>query len=162
MSIKITLGRLLGAVDSKAIANVSALVPPGSYHFRIAKLFDAIDREVTDFRKQNNALIKKFGVAEMRTEGNVSKLTGNISMVGATPENITAFNDAMAELLAMETSIPYEPVIWSKLGEEAQKKLTINDVRALGPLLVEDDAALAAANAAAPLAAIPLSSANKP
>jgi hypothetical protein len=138
MSIKITLGQLSTAASSQALAHTSALIPPGSYQFRAAKLLDAVEKELEGIRKQNNALIKKYGVAQTVEKDGKQVPTGNISMVDASPENVVAFNDAMTELLNSETTIPYEPIIWSKLGEEAQRKLTINDVRALGPLLVEE------------------------
>jgi hypothetical protein len=86
-----------------------------------------------NFQKQNNDLIKKHGIVDDK---------GQVSMIGAPTENVLAFNDAMSALVEEETTIPYEPIIWSKLGEDAHKKLTIADVRNLGTLLVEDETAI--------------------
>jgi len=61
-------------------------------------------------------------------------------MAGVSAENVEAFSLAMQELLNAETLIPYKPISFAKLGPEAQK-LTITDVRARGPLMVEDDEA---------------------
>jgi hypothetical protein len=138
MSIKITLRQLEIANQTKALAAVSDLVPPGGYHFRVAKLLNAVEADLNGLAKQKQALFKKYGKPGVDKDG---KDNGTLTLVGATPEQIMAFNDDMAALLDTETTIPYEPIIWSKLGEKAQEKLTINDVRALGALLVEDEAA---------------------
>lgn len=157
MSIKITLGQIVAAFESGAIANVSAVIPPGRYHFRVAKLIDAVERDYKDFGKQRQALFKKYGVPQMVVKDGKEVPTGNLTLLGATPENIQAFNDALLELIETETTIPYEPIIWTKLGEEAEKKITINDVRALGPLLIEEDPAAAPGPApTAPAAALPV------
>ena len=131
MSIKITLGHLMLAVQSQATARVAEMTPPGAYKFRVAKLLEAVDKEAADFRKQNNALIQKHGITDDQ---------GNPTMVGAPTMQVLAFNDAMQNLTEVEVVIPYEPIFWNKLGPDAQAKLTIGDVRNLGPLLVEDEA----------------------
>jgi hypothetical protein len=130
MSIKIVLSHLVAAVQSQALAHVSELIPPGGYAFRVAKLLDAVDREMTDYNKQQRALIMKYGVKDAAK--------GTVSMTGVSLEALEAFNKGMSDLLDAETTIPYEPIIYSKLGEEAQKKLSIRDVQALGALLVEE------------------------
>jgi hypothetical protein len=132
MSIKITLEHLARAVESQAIAHVSALIPLGGYQFRVAKLLDAVDSEYKGYAKQRNALVTKYGVPHV-----VEGKTVGTTMTGATPENILAFNDGLSSLLSEETLIPYEPIIYSKLGAEGEK-LSINDVRALGSLLIEE------------------------
>jgi hypothetical protein len=129
MSIKITLGRLATAVRSGAVNRLAELIPPGAYQFRVAKLIDAVEHEMEDYQKQERGLIMKYGVKD--------EAKNTVSMVGASTENAEAFNQAIAELTATETVIPYEPAVWGKLGDEAAKKLSINDVRTLGPLLVE-------------------------
>jgi hypothetical protein len=131
-SIQLTLGRLINAVQPGTLAKVSEQIPPGAYHFRVAKLLDAVDVEMTGYGKQQQALFKKYGIP-----GKGDKGQDILTLVGAPPEDIVAFNDAMGALLAVEVMIPYEPIIWEKLGEEAQKVLSIQDVRVLGPLLVE-------------------------
>jgi hypothetical protein len=131
-SIKLTLGALVTAVQSGTLAKVAGLILPGAYNFRVAKLLDAVDAEMTGYSKQQQALFKKHGVP-----GKGDKGQDILTLVGATPENIVAFNDAMGALLAVEVMIPYEPIIWEKLGEDAHKVLSIQDVRVLGPLLVE-------------------------
>ena len=130
MSIKTTLNQLVLAMQSGALTRVSETIPPGGYHFRVAKLLAAIDADLTNYQKQNQALVRKHGKADEK---------GNISVTGVDAATLGKFNDAMADLLAQEVTIPYEPVIWSKLGEEAQKKLTIRDVHAMGPLMVETE-----------------------
>jgi hypothetical protein len=178
MSIKITLGQIVAAFDPpfpggpSAVGNVSALIPPGRYHFRVAKLIDAAQKDYQGYMKQRQELFKKYGVPQMMMKEGKEVPTGNLTLAGATPENIQAFNDALMSLLEEETTIPYEPIIYTKLGIDedekseipcphctkpvklppVQKGLSINDVRALGPLLVEDEAA-AAAVATAPAAA---------
>jgi hypothetical protein len=146
MAIKIVLSHLVAAVQSQALAHLSELIPPGGYAFRVAKLLDAVDREMADYNKQQRALITKYGVRD--------SAKNTISMAEATVENIEAFNKGMAELLDSEVTIPYEPIIYSKLGEEAQKKLSIRDVQALGPLLVEELPGAEPAPAAPPLKAV--------
>jgi hypothetical protein len=136
-SIKTTLAQIAKAVESRAIEHVSALVPPGAYQFRVAKLLDAVEREYNGFIKQRNALVRKYGVPQVVEKDGKQVPTGNIGLFGTTVENTIAYNDAMGTLLDEETTIPYEPIIWGKLGDEA-KKLTVGDVSALGPLLVED------------------------
>jgi hypothetical protein len=139
MSIKTTLNQLIVAADAKAIAHVNELVPPGGYKFRVAKLLDAVEREIAEYRKQNNELIRKYGIAEVEKDAEgKEKPTGNITLTGAPAENVMAFMTAVQELLLIEVTIPYEPIIFAKLGTDAQDKLTINDIRALGPLLVEE------------------------
>jgi hypothetical protein len=137
MSIKITLGALVHAVQSKTLAKVAEQILPGAYGFRVAKLLDAVDAEMTAYGKQNQALFKKYGRSDKDAKGQ-----DILTLAGTAPENFMAFNDAMNELLTAETTIPYEPILWSKLGEKAQQALTVQDVRLLGPLLVEDEAAL--------------------
>jgi len=131
MSIKTTLNQLVLAMQTGALNHVSEAIPPGGYAFRAAKLLTAVDVELTSYQKQNQALVRKFGKPDEK---------GNISIANATPEAQEAFGKAMTELLAQEVTIPYEPIIWSKLGEESTKKLTIRDVHALGPLMVETEA----------------------
>jgi hypothetical protein len=137
MSIKITLGALVHAVQSKTLAKVAEQILPGAYNFRVAKLLDAVDAEMAGYGKQQQALFKKYGLPGKSKDGQ-----DILTLAGATLENVTAFNDAMGELLASEVLIPYEPIIWTKLGEKAQQMISIQDVRILGPLLVEDEAAL--------------------
>lgn len=158
MSIKTTLGQIVIAFESGAVTNVSAIIPPGRYHFRVAKLLDAVERDFKDFGKQRQKLFQKYGVPQM-TVGKDGKevATGNLTLLGASLENITAFNEKLLELLETETTVPYEPIIWEKLGIDevekveiscphcskpvkapAAKGLTVNDVRALGPLLIEE------------------------
>lgn len=127
--IKTTLGQLYAADQRKALTKVAEIIPPGGYHFRVAKLLDAVAKEIVGFNKQNQALVKKYGVVHE---------DGSIGMAGASVENIEAFNNGIHELLELEVQIPYEPIIWAKLGEEAQKKLSIGDVQLLGPLMVEE------------------------
>jgi hypothetical protein len=126
--IKTTLGQLMAANQEKALAKVAEAIPPGGYHFCVAKLLDAVYKEIAGFNKQNQALVRKYGVV---------REDASISMVGASGENIEAFNDGIRELLELEVQIPYEPIVWAKLGEEAQKKLSVGDVQVLGPLLIE-------------------------
>ncbi len=129
MSIKTTLGQLVAAANSQALAHVSACSPPGRYKFFAAKLVDAVDAELTGYNKQHNELIKKYGV----------KTDKGITMAGASPENLEAFFAAETELTATEILVPYQPLEYAKLGPEAEKLLTVNDIRALGPLLVEGE-----------------------
>ena len=151
MSIKTTLGQLKNANDARALAKVSDLIPPGSYKFRVAKLIDAVEADLKGLHKQHVDLLKKYGVPGKDASGQAM-----LTVVGAAPENIEAFNDAFGKLLETETLVPYEPILWSKLGTDAQEKLTVGDVRALGPLLVEDDAAPAPGAPVAPvLASVP-------
>jgi hypothetical protein len=131
-SIKLPLGALVTAVQSGTLAKVAGLILPGAYNFRIAKLLDAVDVEMTGYGKQQQALFKKYGIP-----GKGDKGQDILTLVGAPPEDIVAFNDAMGALLAVEVMIPYEPIIWEKLGPKAHETLTIQDVRVLGPLLVE-------------------------
>jgi hypothetical protein len=138
--MKIGLNRLVFAVETKILAKVGDLIPPGGYLFRAAKFLNAVEREYGDYVKQRNALIVKYGVDGKDVNGRATK-----TLAGASPENIAAYSDAMSALLDVETTIPYEPIIFAKLGPEAQTKLSINDVRALGSLIVEDEAALTAA-----------------
>jgi hypothetical protein len=157
MSIKTTLGQLVTANESNALGNVSGLLPPGSYHFRVAKLIDAVDRELRDYTKQRNVLIKKYGVPVLVEKDGQQVPNGDITLKGASIDNTLAFNTALGELLALEVTIPYEPIIWAKLGLDKPAEgpcphcgkpvkttpnLSINDVRLLGPLLVEDETAL--------------------
>jgi hypothetical protein len=130
--MQLPLGTLVTAVQSGTLAKVAGLILPGAYNFRVAKLLDAVDAEMAGYGKQQQALFKKYGIP-----GKGDKGQDILTLVGATPENVVAFNDAMGALLAVEVMIPYEPIIWEKLGEEAQKVLSIQDVRVLGPLLVE-------------------------
>jgi hypothetical protein len=139
MPINIALNQLVHAVQSGTLAKVAEQIPPGAYHFRVAKLLDAVDAEIAGYNKQHQALFKKYGIPGKNDKGQ-----DILTLIGVAPEASVAFNDAMNELLAAETTIPYEPIIWSKLGEKAQQALSIQDVRALGPLLVEDEAALTA------------------
>jgi hypothetical protein len=132
MSIKITLGQLVNAVRSGTLAKVAEQILPGAYNFRVAKLLDAVDAEMAGYGKQHQALFKKYGKPAKDDKGQ-----DILSLAGVEPEIIMAFNDAMSELLAAETTIPYEPILWEKLGDKAQQALTIQDVRVLGPLLVE-------------------------
>jgi uncharacterized protein YbaA (DUF1428 family) len=153
MSIKTTLAQVVVAFESGTVNNVCGVIPPGSYHFRVAKLVDAAEHDYKDYLKQKQALFKKYGVPQTVEKDGKQVPTGNLTLIGATPENIMAFNDAMSALLDTETTIPYEPIIWSKLGDEAQKKLTVSDVRIMGPLLVEElEGAPAAASAPSPVA----------
>lgn len=131
MSIKTTLGQLLAANDSGALKQIAETIPPGGYQFRVAKLLDFVEREILGFRKQNEALVKKYSTPDDK---------GNYTMIGASVENVQAFNAGMQELVDEEVIIPYEPILWAKLGEGGQSKLSIAHVRALGPLLVESDA----------------------
>jgi hypothetical protein len=142
MSIKIALGRLVSTVRSGATAKVSEQIPPGAYRFRVAKLLDFVNREFDDYVKQERELVLKYGVKDAEKN--------TVSMKDATPENIREFNKAIGELAEAEISIPYEPIIFSKLGQAAQDVLTIAHVQLLGPLLVEDEAALTAPVEAAP------------
>jgi hypothetical protein len=130
MSIKTTLSKLILAANSQALAHVSACIPPGRYKFFAAKLIDAVQAELDGYNKQHNELIKKHGVPGEK---------GTITLAGATPENVEAFFTAENELTATEVTIPYQPIEYVKLGKEADEKLTINDIRAMGPLLVEGD-----------------------
>ena len=130
MSIKTTLNHLVLAMQSQALNHISEAIPPGGYHFRVAKLLAAIDVELTNYQKQNQALVRKYGKPDEK---------GNISVIGIDVAALDTFNAAMTDLLAQDVTIPYEPIIWSKLGEEAQKKLTIRDVHALGALMVETE-----------------------
>jgi hypothetical protein len=158
MSIKTTLGQIVTAFESGAIANVSAIIPPGRYHFRVAKLLDAAERDFKDFGKQRQKLFQKYGVPQTMLKDGKEVPTGNLTLVGASLENVEAFNEKLLELLETETTIPYEPIAWTKLGIDesekteipcphcnkpvklpAAKGLTVNDVRALGPLLVEEE-----------------------
>lgn len=148
MSIKIPLSQLAVAQQAQALAHIDALVPPGAYKFRVAKLLNAVEHELTEYTKQQRALVLKLGVAQKDAKG---KPTGGFSMAGASPENLEAFGKAMEELLNTETLIPYEPIVWSRLGEEAQAKLSVGDIRALGPLLTDDSDA---APPAPPLASV--------
>ena len=143
MSIKLTLGRLVGAVRSGTTAKVAEQIPPGAYRFRVAKLLDFVNREFEDYSKQERELVIKYGVKD------VEKNT--VSMKDATQENAQAFNAELEKLVAVEVSIPYEPIIFSKLGQAAQDALTIAHVQILGPLLVEDEAALTAAPEPTPI-----------
>jgi hypothetical protein len=131
-STQLTLGTLDAIVRSGLLAKIAGLILPGAYNFRVAKLFDAVDVEMTAFGKQQQALFRKYGIP-----GKSDKGQDILTLVGAPPEDIVAFNDAMGALLAVEVMIPYEPIIWEKLGEDAHKVLSIQDVRVLGPLLVE-------------------------
>jgi hypothetical protein len=144
MSIKLTLGALVHAVQSKTLAKVAEQILPGAYNFRVAKLLDAVDAEMAGYGKQQQALFKKYGLPGKGENGQ-----DILTLAGATPENVAAFGNAMSELMDAEILIPYEPIIWTKLGDKAQAALTIQDVRILGPLLVEDDAALAPVKAPA-------------
>jgi hypothetical protein len=130
MSIKLKLRQLVLAMQSQALTHVAEAIPPGGYHFRVSKLLSAVDVELTNYQKQNQALVRKYGKPDEK---------GNINVAEAEFEAQEAFNLAMAELGNQDVVIPYEPIIWSKLGEEAQKKLTIRDVHALGALLVETE-----------------------
>jgi hypothetical protein len=136
-SIKLTLGRLLNAIA--ALNKVADLIPPGAYFFRVAKLLDAVDAEVVGYNKQRTAIFKRYGIPGKGENGQET-----LTFIGAAPENVLAGSDALADLLNVETTIPCEPIIWTKLGEEAHKVLTIQNVRDLGPLMVEDEAALVA------------------
>jgi hypothetical protein len=131
-SLTVKLSRLVNAVQSGTLAKIAGLVPPGAYHFRMAKLLDAVDAEMASFQKQQQALFKKHGVPGKGEQGQ-----DILTMVGAKPEDLVAFNDGMGPLLDLDVLIPYEPIIWEKLGADAHKVLTIQDVRTLGPLLVE-------------------------
>lgn len=139
MPINITLGRLVLAVQSKAIEHVSALIPPGAYRFHVAKLIDAVEKEYQAWETQNNALVSKHGVPSKDAAGN-----DIITMNGTTPDVFDAFSSAARDLYAITVMLPYAPLVWSKFGPEGEK-LTINDVRALGPLLVESEEATAPA-----------------
>lgn len=136
MSIKITLAQLDRANTAGVFTRLSDLIPPGAYKFRVAKLLDAVDHELLAMNRQRQALFRKFGKPGKDADGNNN---GTLTVVGIEPEALMEFNDAISELLAAETTIPYEPVIWTKLGSEAQEKLSIGDVRLLGPLLNEED-----------------------
>lgn len=144
MSIKTTLGQLKNANDFRALSKVSDLIPPGSYKFRVAKLIDAVEADLKGLNKQHLELLKKFGVPGKDDKGNAVLTT-----TGASPENVEAFNNEFAKLLETETLVPYEPILWSKLGAAAQETLTVGDVRLLGPLLVDDTEILPPAAAAA-------------
>lgn len=131
MSIKTTLNQLVLAMQAGALNHIGEAIPPGGYAFRVAKLLAAVDVELTSYQKQNQALVRRYG--KLDEQGNVSVATASLDAQGD-------FSRAMTELLAQEVTIPYEPIIWSKLGEEAIKKITIRDVHALGLLLVETEA----------------------
>ena len=133
MSIKTTLGQLKIANDLKVLARVLDLVPPGAYKFRAAKLLDAVEADLKGVNKQHMELLKKYGVEGRDERGNKTLTT-----TGAKPEDVDTFNEEFDKLLESETTIPYEPILWSKLGAEAQEKLTVGDVLRLGPLLVDD------------------------
>jgi hypothetical protein len=155
MSIKITLGQIDRANTSGTLSKVSDLIPPGAYKFRVAKLLDAVERELQASNKQRQALFKKYGKPGKDDKG---KDNGTLTVVGIEPEALMAFNDALAALLVEETTIPYEPIIWGRLGPEAQEKLSVGDVRLLGPLLIEEDpnpAPAAAAPAPPALTSVP-------
>lgn len=136
-STKTTLAQIAKAVESQALVHVGTLVPPGAYKFRVAKLLDAVEREYGNYIKQRNDLVKKYGVPQLVEKDGKQVATGNISLLGASVENVLAFNDAMGALLDEVVPIPYEPIAWAKLGAEAEK-LTVADVSALGPLLIEE------------------------
>jgi hypothetical protein len=134
MSIKLKLEEVVKAVQSGALKRLAGYVVPGSYGFRAAKLISAAEREHQEFAQQNQALVRKYGVPEERD----GKPTGQITLAGASVETIKAFNDDLLALLNTETTIPYEPLVFSKLGPEVQTKLTVADIMALGPLLQDD------------------------
>jgi hypothetical protein len=130
---KTTLGKLKRCNDLGTLGKISELVPPGSYKFRVAKLIDAVEADLQGMHKQHTALLKKYGVPAKDDKGNAVLTT-----VGAPPANVEKFNEEFGKLLETETTIPYEPVLWSRLGKEAQDKLTVGDVRLMGVLLVDD------------------------
>lgn len=136
MPIKTTLEAIVRAVQSGALKHVASLVPPGRYGFRVAKLVDTIEREYQGYTKQHAALVRQYGVAQVDAEG---KPTGSISLVGASLENLAAFQKGHDELTATEVTLACDPIVFAKLGEKGEAELTIGDIVALGPLLLEDD-----------------------
>jgi hypothetical protein len=133
MSLKTTLGKLKRAYDLGVLGKITELIPPGSYKFRVAKLIDAVEDDLQGLHKQHRLLLEKYGIRSKDAEGNAVLTT-----VGAADDSVEKFNKAFEALLETETTIPYEPILWSKLGKEAQDKLTIGDVRLLGVLLADD------------------------
>jgi hypothetical protein len=128
--IKTSVCKLVGAMQCKALAHVAEAIPPGGYHFKLAKLLAAIDVELAEYQKQQQSLIRKFGAG----------LDGNtIAIDQWSPENKKNFNAAMTELLDVEITFSCEPIVWSRLGEDGQMKLTVGDILMLGDLIIETD-----------------------
>ena len=131
MSITTTLARLFYAVDTKAMESLISVVPPGRYKFQVASLFNLVSQNAQECQKQQHALIAKYGVLDEKTNMcDVSK---------ASQENQEAFTRAITELFNTEVTLDCNPILWSKLGEDADKKLSVKDVINLGPLLIDDE-----------------------
>jgi hypothetical protein len=129
-SIKSPLGKVVNAVSTGALGRILEQIPPSAYAFRVSKLVEAVEAEHVAFQKQNNALVRKHGVADPKF---------GHTMRDAPAGQIEAFNDGINELFAMEIMIPYEPIIWSKIPEAAQTKISASDMHVLrlAGLLVE-------------------------
>jgi hypothetical protein len=135
--IKTTLRQITIARDTQALLHLGEQVPPGGVHFKVARLLNAVDEALRGFEKERVELFKKYGVPEVVSKDGKTVKTGNLTLVGADPDNILAFNDKMGALIETEIELNVDPLAWSLLAE-CQGKLTINDVRALGPLLRDD------------------------
>lgn len=154
-SIKMTLRQIDMANKTQSLAAVGNLVPPGSYQFRVSKLIDFVEAELKRLHKQTSALYRKYGVLTKDEKG-----TNVYTLAGVDVAKVDEFNLELEKLLDEEISIPYEPIVYTRLGpgeisdqscphcqkqiQVPARKLTMHEVRFLGPLLVEDEAALVA------------------
>jgi hypothetical protein len=131
--IKIKLGQLVVANQTKALQHLGEQIPPGNVHFAAARLLNEIDDVLRCYETERRALFKRYGKPEMAD----GKPTGNLTLIGASPDDILAFNDAIDGLLTNDIELKSKPLRWSVLGA-AQERLTINDIRSLGALIEEE------------------------
>jgi hypothetical protein len=129
MPIKIKLGQLVSAVEAKAIEHFEACEPPWCHRFACAKLCAAVLEEYRRYSVLRDELVRKYGIEDKE------KHLITVSHPDNTPEKMQTFHDGLNALLGTEIDLAGEPLSAAQLGEKCT--LTIGDIRALGPLLVE-------------------------
>ncbi len=134
-TIETTLGALIEA--EPALRRLLAKPLPARVAYHLAKLGRMVREEVRHFEEQNQALIKELGAEREPTEAEKARnVPGPITEVKK--ENLPAFFERRAELLAVEVTLAWGPIALADLGA---MEIAGEDLEALDVLIVDAAAA---------------------
>ena len=134
MPIKIPLTKLVAAVESGALGRLEKARIPWKYRMTCAKLASVVVAEYQRFSKLRLEMVKKHNGKEIKPG------TFTVAHEGNPPEAVQAFTDDMQQLLDTPLDLEVAPLSIEKLGDDCD--LSVEDIRLLGPLLVETLASL--------------------
>lgn len=110
----------------RGLATITQISLPIRVSYRLSKLLNFCNEEMTIVEKSREGLIRKYGAENPDKPGELQ----------VSHENETKFREEFAQLLLEEVEFEFEPISISSFGEDV--KIAPAEIASLSKILVED------------------------